>query len=932
MFTAVPETKTYTRTITFCFLLIICNVLAAAAQTQVDVGLCAFVAATNVQQQYPSWSCSIDGIPIGDPCEWTGIYCSGSNITKFYLQNTGLSGTLPSSLSLLTDMNYLNLAGDAITGTIPSEISNMTKLQLLDLCCNSFSGRLPPSLGSLTALQYLSLAGNAFTGRINGLNGTHLSRLYINSNRFTGPIPNALVFMPVIDIAALSDNLFTGTIPSQTAVLWPRISDLDLDGNAITGTIPSEISNMTRLRSLSLNDALLTGTVPSTLCSLPYLTYLSIGKNVECYPTCLANPMASGTIPRSDCSICRAGEYMSDPATYSCTPCPPDTYLSIRTNDTSCSACPAYDSTAGQTGKTFCFYRWTNDPVVIQAVLGCIAAMYVLSFIAAGEKSLAIMVNMFLPILDHITDTFYLINEPFFSVLLFQLCFFFLLAPCIVFGYELIEEQDFPRLYVPFAVLWLGSSGDQPTFRGEALHNGNISLWPLWACLQVLTLLAALCWWMLYGLFLLFWFVVGSFLHNSRTMCVVKLRRTWYWVWSGTKQEGDAAGALVDTGALNRMLFIGTMLESVPQLVIQLFNSVMVGWGVAAQLSIAVSVMMTVACCYKFMYWHFYRGMPWEDIPVAPLIPKVSFLQLSSTPSCSDPAYFAETDKKHRLAGKESSSVTAVENSDEPTSGCKAADAACQEYDIFEYHPPATAFRLLIWLQYHGGLPTYRGLRVFATFDVHDNVLKFIYLFHLWLVCIVLQLITLVIAPVHLPLMWLGVNVFDTSLFKSSPRGWLKCICLIISLYALVFVLSNKAVQLSYYPNRCTDFIKYDVSSPICRDSYYALAATSCMQISGYMVLIFQRIFNDSSLKRLFTYLVAGAIIFVLVDIDILDQDLLIDALGLYLVVMLSCLNLIDFIKNLPYWGQKDSTTNVLLDAISARSEDAIELAQVLAT
>jgi hypothetical protein len=50
---------------------------------------------------------------------------------KFMLDDVDLTGSIPTTLGLLTNLFHLSVAHSAITGTLPSEIGQLSKLQYL---------------------------------------------------------------------------------------------------------------------------------------------------------------------------------------------------------------------------------------------------------------------------------------------------------------------------------------------------------------------------------------------------------------------------------------------------------------------------------------------------------------------------------------------------------------------------------------------------------------------------------------------------------------------------------------------------------------------------------------------------------------------------------------------------------------------------------
>ena len=68
---------------------------------------------------------------------WTGVTCRGGTVVGLSLAQLGVTGTLPTSLGLLTALTYLDLSQNKLQGTLPSALGLMTSLLYLDLSGNS---------------------------------------------------------------------------------------------------------------------------------------------------------------------------------------------------------------------------------------------------------------------------------------------------------------------------------------------------------------------------------------------------------------------------------------------------------------------------------------------------------------------------------------------------------------------------------------------------------------------------------------------------------------------------------------------------------------------------------------------------------------------------------------------------------------------------
>ncbi|MBO1350423.1 MAG: putative Ig domain-containing protein [Hormoscilla sp. GUM202] len=275
------------------------------------------------------WDVSSETPPkANEVSDWHGVTVVGSRVTKIELLDNSLSGTLPSELGNLSNLQVLNLNdnldiygtipselgllgnlqelelsghtnenrdrryGDLkhLSGTIPSELGSLSNLQVLDLSHNRhLSGTIPSELGSLSNLQVLDLEWNEMGGTLPSFLGSlgNLQELDMQVNNLSGTLPSELGSLSNLQVLDLERNFMSGTIPSELGSL-SNLQVLDLYRNwDMSGTIPSELGSLSNLQVLELYQTKsLSGTIPSELGFLSNLQELDLSQN-----------SLSGTIP-----------------------------------------------------------------------------------------------------------------------------------------------------------------------------------------------------------------------------------------------------------------------------------------------------------------------------------------------------------------------------------------------------------------------------------------------------------------------------------------------------------------------------------------------------------------------------------------------------------------------------------------------------------
>ncbi len=277
-----------------------------------------------------------DGVPLH---QWAGVETDEEcRVTKLWLGNKGLSGTLPAEVGNLIELENLYLEANELTGSIPVELGSLTNLERLYLQSNGLSDEVPSELTGLSSLIRLYLYGNELTGKLpDGLRNIEtltwlrtnnnaglcapetaefqaflegleywmgdacqpddtaeraaLAAIYdalggdnwhINTNwKSDKPLKDwhglTVVDSSVVQLG-LGNNNLTGSIPAEIGNL-PNLERLTLWNNNLTGSIPAELGSLTKLEQIHLAENGLSGSIPSELGNLTNLMHLNLYRN-----------------------------------------------------------------------------------------------------------------------------------------------------------------------------------------------------------------------------------------------------------------------------------------------------------------------------------------------------------------------------------------------------------------------------------------------------------------------------------------------------------------------------------------------------------------------------------------------------------------------------------------------------------------------------
>jgi Leucine-rich repeat (LRR) protein len=217
------------------------------------------------------WNQNTEWLSDADVCQWYGVKCNAQDqIVQLELNNNQLSGTIPSSLGQLNNLQILYLYNNQLSGTILSSLGQLNNLKYLHLSDNQLSETIPSSLEQLN-IQYLNIDNNQLSGTIPSSLGQlkNLGVLYLDNNQLSGTIPSSLGQLNNLKYLHLSNNQLSGTILSSLGQL-NNLQYLYLDNNQLQYINNETLALPRKLKSCDMSDN-------KFKCPIPYWTEKNCG-------------------------------------------------------------------------------------------------------------------------------------------------------------------------------------------------------------------------------------------------------------------------------------------------------------------------------------------------------------------------------------------------------------------------------------------------------------------------------------------------------------------------------------------------------------------------------------------------------------------------------------------------------------------------------
>jgi Leucine-rich repeat (LRR) protein len=190
-------------------------------------------------------------------------------LTELFLTGNRFPGGLPDSIGNLKNLNSLSLENNQMTSIGSTRITLLKELDYVDLAHNKLSGPIPKWLGRITltgaANGALNLMFNQFTGSFPGELCNikpKLLGLWLDYNKLSGPIPAAIGNCTQLWTLSVVDNELSGPLPHELGNL-KNLQNFFVPNNQLTGPLPKELGNLDNFNQMDISHNKITGAIPS---------------------------------------------------------------------------------------------------------------------------------------------------------------------------------------------------------------------------------------------------------------------------------------------------------------------------------------------------------------------------------------------------------------------------------------------------------------------------------------------------------------------------------------------------------------------------------------------------------------------------------------------------------------------------------------------
>ena len=162
------------------------------------------------------------------------------------LQKNLFTGAISKSIfSLGASLEDLRIGDNELTGTIPTQIGNLRNLERFWAYTNQLTGKIPTQIGQLSLLHDLAIDDNRLSGAIpKQLASCPLIELWLNTNRLSSSIPTALGDVFELENLYLDENLLTGVVSSYMSLRNEFSFNVSMCANISSSLISTVIFSM----------------------------------------------------------------------------------------------------------------------------------------------------------------------------------------------------------------------------------------------------------------------------------------------------------------------------------------------------------------------------------------------------------------------------------------------------------------------------------------------------------------------------------------------------------------------------------------------------------------------------------------------------------------------------------------------------------------
>ena len=314
-----------------------------------------------------------------------------------------------------------------------------------------------------------------------------------------------------------------------------------------------------------------------------------------------------------------------------CTGCPKGQYTDT-TGNTACLTC-SWPGTTFTTGSTSCTgFTLAAPPSLNLAVLVITLTLLVGCSAFLKGDALAFIAMVAGPNLDLLSDILYISSVVFYSKILLAAAIITFSIPILFFGYVLYSLEAAPYCFplplfhlVGNKVLFLGVQKGRPAINGEPVWSGYLDtlykivllglIWVGMVLAQGFIFVYIALWGCLH---LILWaplFLLGFILFQMKILAVGRVYNWWFSVWTQDREYDTDKS--VQIYLLQQSLLVEFSCETIPQLSVQVANSVGVGdFPPVAIFSVAMSAALALEGLYKYGYYMLFRGYPLELVPL----------------------------------------------------------------------------------------------------------------------------------------------------------------------------------------------------------------------------------------------------------------------------------------------------------------------------